>query len=57
MKTIAPNPPLSLTAAILERLATIEQAESVRILYTCESGSRAWGFASPDRTTAVIATP
>ncbi len=35
-------------AIILERLATIEQAEAVRILYACESGSRAWGFASPD---------
>ena len=38
----------SSTAAILERLAAIEQSESVRILYACESGSRAWGFASPD---------
>ncbi|HAO31789.1 MAG TPA: hypothetical protein DCQ84_02400, partial [Candidatus Competibacteraceae bacterium] len=36
------------TAAILERLTAIEQSESVRILYACESGSRAWGFASPD---------
>jgi len=36
------------TPAILERLNAIEQAESVRILYACESGSRAWGFASPD---------
>jgi predicted nucleotidyltransferase len=36
------------TATILERLAEIEQTESVRILYACESGSRAWGFASPD---------
>lgn len=36
------------TPAILERLNAIEQAELVRILYACESGSRAWGFASPD---------
>lgn len=36
------------TSAILERLSAIEQRESVRILYACESGSRAWGFASPD---------
>ena len=36
------------TPVILERLNAIEQAESVRILYACESGSRAWGFASPD---------
>ena len=35
-------------AIILERLAVIEQTEAVRILYACESGSRAWGFASPD---------
>jgi len=35
-------------AIILERLAAIERAEAVRILYACESGSRAWGFASPD---------
>lgn len=35
-------------AIILERLAAIEQTEAVRILYACESGSRAWGFASPD---------
>ncbi len=35
-------------AIILERLAAIERSESVRVLYACESGSRAWGFASPD---------
>lgn len=40
--------PQTPTAAILERLAVIEQHEAVRILYACESGSRAWGFASPD---------
>jgi predicted nucleotidyltransferase len=31
--------------ALLER---IERERGVRILYACESGSRAWGFASPD---------
>lgn len=31
-----------------EALLNIEQSESVRILYACESGSRAWGFASQD---------
>ena len=35
-------------ALILEKLAEIEKTHNVRILYACESGSRAWGFASPD---------
>ncbi len=33
---------------ILEVLSEIESTHEVRILYACESGSRAWGFASPD---------
>ena len=33
---------------IEEKLEEIEQKEQVRILYAVESGSRAWGFASPD---------
>lgn len=33
---------------IQEKLIEIEQAENVRILHCVESGSRAWGFASPD---------
>jgi uncharacterized protein len=33
---------------ILEKLKGIEHRFDVRILYACESGSRAWGFASPD---------
>ncbi|GAK53575.1 nucleotidyltransferase, predicted [Candidatus Moduliflexus flocculans] len=33
---------------ILQKLADIEQQYGVTILYACESGSRAWGFASPD---------
>lgn len=32
---------------IARRLARIEADHGVRILYACESGSRAWGFASP----------
>ena len=33
---------------ILQRLAATEREHGVRLLYACESGSRAWGFASPD---------
>ncbi|MDF2960664.1 MAG: hypothetical protein K0S39_2399 [Paenibacillus sp.] len=33
---------------ILEELRKIEKEEDVRILYACESGSRAWGFPSKD---------
>ncbi len=33
---------------ILDKLKAIEHQFDVRILYACESGSRAWGFASPD---------
>ena len=33
---------------ILDRLGAIESEEGVAVLYACESGSRAWGFASPD---------
>ncbi len=33
---------------IEEKLKEIERAENVRILHAVESGSRAWGFASPD---------
>lgn len=33
---------------IIDALQTIEKEEQVRILYACESGSRAWGFPSRD---------
>lgn len=38
----------SISEKIRCRLLEIEQAHSVRILFAVESGSRAWGFASPD---------
>ena len=37
-----------IVAEINEKLDEIERAEDVRILHAVESGSRAWGFASPD---------
>jgi predicted nucleotidyltransferase len=33
---------------IIEKLNEIERAENITILHAVESGSRAWGFASPD---------
>ena len=33
---------------IRQKLREIEAANQVKILYAVESGSRAWGFASPD---------
>ncbi len=37
-----------MTEQINAALEEIERTENVRILYAVESGSRAWGFASPD---------
>jgi len=37
-----------MTAEIQQLLDRIEKEHCVRIPYACESGSRAWGFASPD---------
>ena len=33
---------------IIKKLDEIERKENIRILYCAESGSRSWGFASPD---------
>lgn len=33
---------------VIDRLAQVEEQHDVRILFAVESGSRAWGFASPD---------
>ena len=37
-----------MNSRIAEKLVEIEKTENVRILHAVESGSRAWGFASPD---------
>jgi uncharacterized protein len=34
--------------AVKEILSSIEQQYKIKILYACETGSRAWGFPSPD---------
>ena len=44
MHSIAPN----IFAEIKRCLADIERDHCVRVLYACESGSRAWGFESQD---------
>ncbi len=35
-------------ATVLQNLAALEQQHDVKVLFACESGSRGWGFASPD---------
>jgi len=39
---------VSVRDQIVEKLSAIESDHGVRVLYACESGSRAWNFASPD---------
>ena len=39
---------MDIQADILKKLRQVERTEGVRVLYACESGSRAWGFASSD---------
>lgn len=35
-------------AQIMESLQALERQHDVKVLFACESGSRGWGFASPD---------
>lgn len=39
---------MDIQAEIMRKLSEIEQQENVKILHAVESGSRSWGFASPD---------
>jgi uncharacterized protein len=38
----------AMRATILDCLRSIEAQHEVKVLFACESGSRGWGFASPD---------
>ncbi len=35
-------------ATVMAQLAALERRHAVKVLFACESGSRGWGFASPD---------
>jgi hypothetical protein len=48
MRRIDPAMDASVVAAIDGRLDAVERDEQVAILWAIESGSRAWGFPSPD---------
>jgi predicted nucleotidyltransferase len=39
---------LPVHARIQTALTQLEATQNIRVLYACESGSRAWGFSSPD---------
>ena len=42
------QPEAAVRQEVRRRLDDLEREEAVRVLYACESGSRAWGFASTD---------
>lgn len=39
---------MNMESIIKDKLIELEEKENIKIIYACESGSRAWGFASPD---------
>lgn len=39
---------MNIRSIILDKISEIQQKENITILHAVESGSRAWGFASPD---------
>ena len=39
---------MSIEDTIKSKLNDLEHKENFKIIYACESGSRAWGFSSPD---------
>lgn len=49
-ETVVSAHPVSdeMRATVLQNLAVLEQRHQVKVLFACESGSRGWGFASPD---------
>ena len=38
----------AMRTTVLQNLAALEQRHQMKVLFACESGSRGWGFASPD---------
>jgi uncharacterized protein len=48
VRAVPPGLDPRIVAAIDGRLASIEQEHRVTVLWAIESGSRAWGFPSPD---------
>ncbi|WP_196138959.1 nucleotidyltransferase domain-containing protein [Aliikangiella sp. G2MR2-5] len=47
-ETIEPAIDTAIEKEIAQKLVQIEEEYQVKVLYACESGSRAWDFASPD---------
>ena len=49
-KTVRSAHPVSdeMRTTVLESLTELERRHEVSVLFACESGSRGWGFASPD---------